>query len=115
MPCASCQHHALPAKVVAPLLQIRRGYRARWNNLELSVEADDSRWTILVKDLAADKPIYTAHRAGARAAMSIAAEFAIFRQPGAENSLNPDSLARSLDWQQHWAVPNPSSEHQRAM
>jgi hypothetical protein len=46
--CGSCQHSAVPSEVLAPLFQIRRGYRALWHNLSFTVETDSNQWTIRV-------------------------------------------------------------------
>jgi hypothetical protein len=99
--CGSCRHHAAPAVAPAPLLQIRRGYSARWNDLALNVETDSSGWSARIQDSAA-RDLYQAHRIGPQAAQIAAAEYAIFRVFGAASSLNADRLARELNWQAYW-------------
>ena len=91
-----------PAFTPAPLLQIHRGYRARWNDLAFSVETDSGDWTLRVQDARERETLYTAHRVGARAAQLAAAEFAIFRVLGPASRVSPDQLASELKWQEHW-------------
>lgn len=99
--CASCRHSSIPQRTPnTPLLQIRRGYRTRWNNLAFSVESDSSQWTLRVQD--SSQTLYTAQRGGARAAQVAAAEFAIFRVLGPASPLRPDRLAQELKWQEYW-------------
>jgi len=93
MGCVSCRHNTLPQRAntaPAPLFQIRRGYRARWNDLAFSEDSGHSR------------TLYIAHRGGARAAQLAAAEFAIFRVLGPASPVNPAGLARELTWQEYW-------------
>ena len=101
--CATCRHTGIPQRTpAAPLLQIRRGYRARWNNLAFSVETDSSQWTLRVQETGKTQTLYTAHRGGAQAAQVAAAEFAIFLRLGPASALRPDRLARELTWQEYW-------------
>ena len=100
--CGSCQHRAIPAPEPAPLFQIRRGYRARWNNLALSLETGSGDWVLRVQDATRRETLYTAHRGGVRAAQQAAAEFAIFRVLGPASPLSPDRLAEELPWQEYW-------------
>ena len=100
--CVSCRQRAVPSAAPAPLLQIRRGYRARWNDLAFSVETDSSQWTLRVQDTGKGQTLYTAYRGGATAAQVAAAEFGIFRVLGPASTLRPDRLARELKWQEYW-------------
>lgn len=103
--CGSCQHHAAPRPVSAPeapLFQIRRGYRAQWQDLAISVEADSSQWTLRVQESGKNQTLYTAHRGGAGAAQVAAADFAIFRVLGPASRVSPDRLAQELKWQEYW-------------
>lgn len=100
--CGSCQHRIAPPRPATPLLQIRHGYRAQWNSLAFSVEADSDQWTLRVRDAARSDTLYTAHRGGVGAAQAAAAEFAVFQVLGRESRLSPDSLARELKWQEYW-------------
>jgi hypothetical protein len=102
MPCGSCSRSALPTPESTPLLQIRFGFRARWYELELSVEKDADEWKISVRDAAGSKSLYAAHRSGVHAAKYAAAEFAIFQIFGAASPLNPDRLSNELRWQPYW-------------
>ena len=103
MGCAGCRHTTLPQRAkTAPLLQIRRGYRARWNELAFSVESDSDQWTLRVEDSGQTRTLYIAHRGGARAAQLAAAEFAIFRVLGPGSPVNPARLARELTGQEYW-------------
>ncbi|HEY1242038.1 MAG TPA: hypothetical protein VGF16_15855 [Bryobacteraceae bacterium] len=101
MGCGSCQTAPRP-QAPAPLFQIRRGYRTRWNDLAFSVESDSGDWTLCVQDPARRETLYTAHRGGARAAQVAAAEYAIFRVLGPESRISPDRLAKELTWQEYW-------------
>jgi hypothetical protein len=101
-PCNSCRDRAIPATAAAPLLQIRRGYRTRWNNLAISVETDSSQWTLRVQDCGNSRTLYTAYRGGAVAAQVAAAEFAICRVFGPSSAARPDRLANELNWQEYW-------------
>lgn len=101
--CAGCRHSAVPQRTAdsASLLQIRQGYRARWNDLVCVVEADSGQWTLRVMDAAAHT-LYHARRAGRNAAQAAAAEFAIFRALGPSTRLSPERLAHEWKWQQYW-------------
>jgi hypothetical protein len=90
--CGSCQHNAAAPLAQAQLFQIKRGYRARWNAIDFSVEADSDQWTLRVENSINRETLYTAHRGGARAAQSAAVDFASFR-------LACDS---HLKWQAYW-------------
>lgn len=98
MACGSCRHNTFPAKTPAPLLQIRRGYRTRWNDLAITVESDSNGWSLRIQD-AAQKDLYTAQRMGSQAAQVAAAEYAIFRTLGPASPLTADRLAQELIWQ----------------
>ena len=98
--CGNCRH--IPSPPPVALLQIRRGYRARWNDLLFSVEAESGDWMLRVQDSAGREPLYTAHRCGARAAQLAAAEYAIFRVLGPQSRVSPAKLAGELKWQEHW-------------
>lgn len=100
--CGSCRHSAIPSRTPAQLLQIRRGFRARWSGLAFSVESDSSQWTLRVQDCGSNQTLYVAHRGGAGAAQVAAAEFAIFRVLGPASPLSPSRLARELKWQEYW-------------
>jgi len=105
MGCVSCRHNTLPQRekvAPAPLFQIRKGYRARWNDLAFSVESDSDQWTLRVEDSGHTRTLYLAHRGGASAAQVAAAEFAIFRALGPASSISPARLARELKWQEYW-------------
>jgi len=94
--CGSCQQKAVSSRTPAPLFQIKRGFRARWNAIDFSVEADSGQWTLRVENSINRETLYTAHRGGARAAQSAAVDFASFRLAG-------DSHARpELKWQAYW-------------
>jgi len=84
------------------LVQIREGYRTRWNDLTFTAEADSSQWTLRVQDSRQTETFYTAYRGGLRAAQTAAAEYAIFRVLGAENRVSPARLAQELTWQPYW-------------
>ena len=100
--CGSCQNHnAVSTPAPAPLLQIKRGYRARWNAIEFQVEADSGQWTLRVKNSTSSEILYTAHRGGSRAAQSAAADFAVFRI-GCDSRTSSEQLAKSLTWQEYW-------------
>ena len=101
-PCASCRERAIPVTAPEPLLQIRRGYRTRWNNLAMSVETDSNQWTLRVQDCGDSRMLYTAYRGGAAAAQVAAAEYAIFRVLGPSSAARPDRLAKELRWQEYW-------------
>ena len=100
--CGSCRQNAMPSGTVGPLLQIRHGYRAGWNQLAFAVETDSDQWTLRVQDAVGSETLYTAHRSGARPAQVAAAEFAIFRELGFDSRVSPDRLAGELKWQEYW-------------
>ena len=100
--CANCRSRAVPQPAPAPLFQIRRGYRARWNSLGFLLNADADRWTLVVEDADSCKTLHTAQRAGARAAQVAAAEFGIFWALGPESCMSPERLAQELNWQETW-------------
>jgi hypothetical protein len=100
--CGSCERTTVASRTAAPLLQIRHGYRARWNRLAFAVETDSDQWTLRVQDAVGSETLYTAHRSGAHAAQVAAAEFAIFRELGFDSRVSPDRLAGELKWQEYW-------------
>lgn len=100
--CGSCRHNAAPSVAPSQLFQIRHGYRARWNELSVSVEDNSGDWTLRVQDSARSRTLYTAHRGAARAAQVAALEFAIFSVLGAASRVSPDRLAKELNWQEYW-------------
>jgi hypothetical protein len=93
--CGSCQHNAAAPLAQAQLFQIKRGYRARWNMIDFSVEADSDQWTLRVRDSKSSETLYMAHRGGVRAAQSAATDFASFR-------FTCDSSSPELKWQAYW-------------
>jgi hypothetical protein len=99
--CGNCRHNTFPPKAPAPLFQIRRGYRARWNDLAFTVETDSAGWTLRIQD-SAQKELYTAHRVGPQAAQVAAAEYAIIRTLGPASAMTADRLAKELNWQAYW-------------
>ncbi|MEI9971912.1 MAG: hypothetical protein WDO73_07540 [Ignavibacteriota bacterium] len=98
MACGNCRHNTFPAKTPAPLFQIRRGYRVRWNDLAISVETDSNGWSLRIQD-AAKHDLYLAHRMGRQAAQVAAAEYAIFRTLGPASLVTADHLVKELNWQ----------------
>jgi len=91
------------SRAAAPsLIQIRRGYRARWQNLDLSVEVDSDQWTVRVQDVTRTRTMHTAHRSSAASARIAAAEFAMFRACGAVGWKAPEALANTLEWHEYW-------------
>jgi hypothetical protein len=95
---AAARHRA-----AAPvLIQIKRGYRARWQDLDLSVEVDSDQWTVRVQDVTRSRTMHTAHRSSAAAARTAAAEFALFRVSGAAGLERPEALAKTLEWHEYW-------------
>jgi len=94
--CGTCQQNAVPSRTPDPLFQIRHGYRARWNAIDFSVEADSDQWTLRIEDPINRETLYTAHRGGARAAQSAAVDFASFRL-ACDNHATPE-----LKWQPYW-------------
>ena len=101
MACGNCRHNTFPAKTPAPLLQIRHGYRTRWNDLAITVESDSDGWSLRIQD-AGQKDLYTARRMGSQAAQVAGAEYAIFRTLGPASPLTADRLAKELTWQAYW-------------
>ena len=100
--CGSCSSPVRPSAGAGTLVQIRTGYRARWNDLTLSVEAGASQCAITVQGPRKAETLYTAYRSGMHAARVAAAEFAIFRQLGFESRLTPDRLEQELSWEPYW-------------
>ena len=101
MPCSQCRTVPAPPPPT-PLFQIRHGFRAAWNGLAFSVEADSGQWTVRVRQTPGSNTLYTAYRGGPRAAQLAAAEFAVMGMPGTDNRRSPDCLARQLHWQEYW-------------
>jgi len=94
---------ATRSRAAAPaLVQIKRGYRTRWQNLDLSVEVDTDQWTVRVQDSTRSHTMHTAHRSSATAARLAAAEFALFGVPGSTNWERPEDLAKTLEWHEYW-------------
>jgi hypothetical protein len=87
--------------VMADLVQIRQGYRAKWHDLMFVVESGDHQWTLQVQD-AGSRLLYTAGRANRAAAEAAGLEFAIFGRNLAGTQASPEALARSLVWQKYW-------------
>jgi len=100
--CGDCRNRTLPLPEPAALFQIRRGFRARWNNLAFTVETDSSGWALRIQDSTHRETLYTAHRVGPQAAQLAAAEYAIFRVLGPASALNADRLVKELNWQAYW-------------
>ena len=94
--CGSCQQNVAVAAPPSQLFQIKRGYRARWNAIDFSVEADSDQWTLRVENSINRETLYTAHRGGARAAQSAALDFANFRLACGTHA-SPE-----LKWQAYW-------------
>jgi len=90
------------AAAASTLIQIRRGYRARWQDLDLSVEVDSDQWTARVQDATRTRTMHTAHRSSDSAARVAAAEFALFRASGAPGCDRPETLAKTLEWHEYW-------------
>jgi hypothetical protein len=97
--CGNCRH-ANPEPLPAALLQIQRGYQARWKGLAITVATDSNGWALRIQD-SASRDLYTAHRMGPRAAQVAAAEFAICRVFGPASGVSADRLAQELDWQSY--------------
>jgi hypothetical protein len=97
--CGSCQQNvaAPPAK----LFQIKRGYRARWNAIDFSVEAESDQWTLRVENSISRETLYTAHRGGSRAAQSAAVEFASFGL-ACDGQTSSEQWSKELTWQAYW-------------
>ena len=94
--CGSCQHEVAAPVAQAQLFQIKRGYRARWNAIDFSVEVDSDQWTLRIENSINRETLYTAHRGGASAAQSAAVDFASFRLP-CDSHCSPE-----LTWQAYW-------------
>ena len=99
--CGNCRPIATPLPTPGPLLQIRQGYRACWNDLAFQVESDASGWALRILD-SSRKELYAAHRIGRQAAQVAAAEYAIFQTLGPDSAMKADRLARELHWQAYW-------------
>ena len=99
--CGNCRHTAAPLTAPGPLLQIRQGYRACWNDLAFQVESDASGWALRVLN-SAQKELYAAHRIGPQVAQVAAAEYAIFQTLGPDSVVRADRLAKELNWQAYW-------------
>lgn len=94
---------AARSRAAAPtLVQIRRGYRARWQDLDLSVEVDIDQWTVRVQDVTRSRTMHTAHRSSADAARIAAVEFALFRVSGEIGWERPETLAKTFEWHEYW-------------
>ena len=94
---------AAPPRAAAPsLIQIRRGYRARWQDLDLSVEVESDQCTVRVQDVTRSRTMHTAHRSSAAAARIAAAEFAVFCASGTAGWERPETLAKALEWHEYW-------------
>jgi len=93
---------ARPRAAAPTLIQIRRGYRARWHNLDLSVEVDSGQWTVRVQDVTRSWPMHTAHRSSGDAARVAAAEFALFGVSETIGWEKPETLAKTLEWHEYW-------------
>jgi hypothetical protein len=78
---------------MSPLVQIRQGFQARWNDLTLLVESEDRQWTLRVQEAGSHRVLYTAGRSNRAAAQSAGLEFAAFRA---------GAPARDLQWQPYW-------------
>jgi hypothetical protein len=94
--CGSCHHNAMPTPPAAPLFQIKRGFRARWDVIDFKVESESDQWTLRVEDSISKETLYTAHRGGSGAAKSGALDFASFRLV-CEGHVRPE-----LQWQAYW-------------
>jgi hypothetical protein len=97
--CGGCQQNLVAPP--APLFQIKRGYRARWNTIDFSVEAESEQWTLRVENSVSRETLYTAHRGGSRAAQSAAVEFASFGLV-CEGQTSSEQWAKELKWQAYW-------------
>ena len=84
----------------AELVQLRRGYKALWNDLVLTVESGKDGWMASVGDRASGKRLYRAQRLNALCAKAAAAEFAMFQAPGAAGLQYPE--APSLKCEEYW-------------
>jgi hypothetical protein len=99
--CGSCQQKSVRLHPPAPLFQIKRGYRARWNEIDFSVESESDQWTLRVENTISKETLYLAHRGGSHAAQSAAADFASFRLACGSQS-SPAQMAKELTWQAYW-------------
>jgi len=99
--CGSCQQKTVRSHTPTPLFQIKRGYRARWNAIDFSVESESDQWTVRVENSVSKETLYLAHRGGARAAQSAALDFASFRLLR-DGHTSPAQLAKELKWQPYW-------------
>ena len=82
----------------APLFQIKSGFRARWNAIDFSVEADSDQWTLLLKIPSTAKCCTRRIGAGRGRHSRQPLDFASFR-------LACDShcrAAKELKWQAYW-------------
>jgi hypothetical protein len=100
--CRNCRPDALSSLMPAQLFQIRRGYRAQWNNLTLPVENQSGDWTLCIRDSARGETLYTAQRSGVGAAQVAAVEFAACHELGPMSPVNARSLAGELKRQEYW-------------
>jgi hypothetical protein len=87
---------------MSSLVQIRQGYRARWNDLTFLVESEDPQWTLRVQDSRSQHVLYTAGRSNRAAAQAAGVEFAVFRGAVPAIPVNPEALAKGLQWQSYW-------------
>ncbi len=85
-----------------PLVQIRQGYRACWHDLTLLVESSDQQWTLRVQNSGSQRTLYTAGRSNRAAAQVAGVEFAVFNDALPSAQVNPEVLAKSLQWQPYW-------------
>jgi hypothetical protein len=84
----------------APLVQIRQGYRAEWQDFSLAVESGAGQWTVRVEE--SGRNLYEGLRSNAGAARIAALEFALFRAPNAAYRKTAERLAEELAWRQYW-------------
>jgi hypothetical protein len=95
--------HAAAVRVpqsLAPLVQIRQGYRTEWQDLSLAVESGASQWTVRVAE--SGKNLYEGFRSNAVAARIAALEFALFRTSHAVSQKTAEHLAQELNWRKYW-------------
>ena len=78
---------------MSPLVQIRQGFRARWNDLTFLVESEDRQWTLRVEKSSNHHLLYTAGRCNRPAAEAAGLEFA---------SLCLGEQAQHLEWLPYW-------------
>lgn len=81
------------------LIQIRHGYAADSNGVQLLIESDAEGWRAEVRD-ANGRLLHSAHRCSVAAAKVAAAEFAVFETGSGSGS--PEGLARQLSWNKYW-------------